>query len=104
MDHGRLKSQLEEREALLRRRVDRVERDLQNEHSTDWQEQATERENEPVLEALDEKILAELEEIGLALRRLEEGNYGVCVTCEEEIPAARLDALPTTTRCVSCVD
>ncbi len=103
MDRSHIRSLLEEREAVLSRRVGKIERDLQSEHSADSEEQAVERGNEPVLEALDEKILAELEEIRLALRRMEEGQYGICVTCEEEIPEARLEALPTTTRCVQCV-
>lgn len=103
MDHKETRRLLEERETVLSRRVGKIERDLQSEHSADSEEQATERGNEPVLEALDEKILAELEEIRLALRRMEEGSYGICVTCEEEIPAARLEALPTTVRCVQCV-
>ena len=31
-----------------------------------------------------------------------EGGYGVCVDCGEAIPAARLAARPTATRCVVC--
>ncbi len=104
MSHDQLKKQLEERQAVLSRRVGKIHRDLQSEHSADSEEQAVERGNEPVLEALDEKILAELEALRLAVRRLEEGRYGVCVACEGEIPAARLEALPTTIRCLSCAD
>ena len=37
-----------------------------------------------------------------ALRRLEEGTYGVCSDCEAEIPEARLKALPFATRCRQC--
>ncbi len=37
-----------------------------------------------------------------ALRRLDEGTYGVCVDCGKAIPAARLTALPYTTLCVEC--
>ena len=37
-----------------------------------------------------------------ALQRLEQGTYGSCEECDEEIPAARLSALPFATLCVTC--
>ena len=51
--------------------------------------------------------LAELEDKELmriqhALDRIKRGNYGRCEGCNAKIPAARLEALPYTTLCVSC--
>ncbi len=37
-----------------------------------------------------------------ALRRLEEGEYGICESCGEEIGIARLKARPVTTLCIDC--
>ena len=37
-----------------------------------------------------------------ALDRLEAGDYGVCLRCEEQIPAKRLRALPWARYCVPC--
>lgn len=37
-----------------------------------------------------------------ALDRLETGEYGTCVECGEEIPTARLNALPFAVRCLEC--
>jgi DnaK suppressor protein len=37
-----------------------------------------------------------------ALARLENGTYGLCVDCGEEIDAARLKALPYTPLCLKC--
>lgn len=37
-----------------------------------------------------------------ALRRLQEGTYGVCERCGEEIGAARLEVQPHTIFCVQC--
>ncbi|MDP8958225.1 MAG: TraR/DksA family transcriptional regulator [Actinomycetota bacterium] len=37
-----------------------------------------------------------------ALARLERGQYGMCESCAEPIPVARLEALPYATFCVSC--
>jgi len=37
-----------------------------------------------------------------AIRRIEEGHYGVCVDCGVDIPLARLQAQPIAVRCVEC--
>jgi len=43
-----------------------------------------------------------LNKIDAALRRLEEGTYGGCFECGEEISGARLRALPFAVRCKDC--
>ena len=43
-----------------------------------------------------------LNKINEALRRLEEGTYGNCFECGEEIAEARLRALPFALRCKDC--
>jgi DnaK suppressor protein len=43
-----------------------------------------------------------LTKIDAALRRLEEGSYGNCFECDEEISEARLRALPFAVRCKDC--
>ena len=43
-----------------------------------------------------------LHKIDEALRRLEEGTYGNCFECGEEIAGARLRALPFAVRCKDC--
>jgi DnaK suppressor protein len=37
-----------------------------------------------------------------ALRSLEKGCYGVCLTCGQAISKKRLDALPWSTHCLDC--
>jgi len=44
----------------------------------------------------------ELREVELAMRRLQEGSYGLCLDCEEPIDPARLQSLPSAVRCQSC--
>ena len=44
----------------------------------------------------------ELAEIEQTLQRLAEGKYGRCESCHGRIPAARLNVLPCTTRCIAC--
>lgn len=49
-----------------------------------------------------ERELRTLGEIDLSLRRMETGEYGICGVCGEQIPLARLHAIPWTRRCVTC--
>jgi len=37
-----------------------------------------------------------------ALERIDDGTFGVCEMCEEEISEARLKARPVTTLCIDC--
>ncbi|WP_346837389.1 TraR/DksA C4-type zinc finger protein [Microbulbifer sp. SAOS-129_SWC] len=39
-----------------------------------------------------------------ALRRIDSGDFGYCFVCDEEIEAPRLQAEPTITRCINCVE
>jgi len=43
-----------------------------------------------------------LEDTEAALRRIQEGSYGVCVDCLKEINVDRLVARPEASRCVGC--
>ena len=45
------------------------------------------------------KLLRYIEE---AIKRMDDGTYGVCKGCGDLIPKARLQAVPTATRCVDC--
>lgn len=43
-----------------------------------------------------------LEKITKALKRIEEGEFGMCEECEEPISPKRLEARPETTLCIRC--
>jgi DnaK suppressor protein len=43
-----------------------------------------------------------LKKIDEALARIDDGTFGQCEKCEEDIELRRLEARPTTTLCVSC--
>ena len=51
------------------------------------------------LKQTDSKLLRAIEE---AILRLDQGVYGICMDCEEEIKLARLDAVPWTRVCIEC--
>jgi len=46
----------------------------------------------------------QLQKIAAALRRVDKGEYGYCVSCEEEINAARLDIDPASLKCMRCME
>ena len=52
--------------------------------------------------AVSENLERKLYEIENAIRRLTQGNYGLCRECDEEIPMKRLIAKPSADLCVSC--
>ena len=52
--------------------------------------------------ALETRIVDQHEMIDSALRRLEAGTYGVCVSCHNPIPYGRLLVMPEATYCVGC--
>ena len=52
--------------------------------------------------ALTQMKAETLNRIDIALRRIEEGNYGNCLECGEEISETRLRVLPFAVRCREC--
>jgi DnaK suppressor protein len=47
-----------------------------------------------------EQVEAELADVEHALRRLEDGSYGICEACGQPIDEARLEALPAARFCL----
>ena len=47
----------------------------------------------------ERKLLSKIEE---ALLRIDEGEFGICEGCGEEIGLKRLEARPVTTLCIDC--
>jgi len=89
----------------LTQRITAIDKDIKHEGmSSNWTEQATERENDEVLESLGNSSEQELVMINSALKRIDSGDYFSCSICGEEIPSARLELLPFSTRCVSCAE
>jgi len=102
MDLDAVSRSLEGRLSQLTERVSKIEADLRKPGSDDWQERATEKQNEEVLEHLSATERGEIEDIRAALARIREGNYTRCARCGGEIQPKRLQALPYTTTCIGC--
>lgn len=102
-----IREKLLERRVELQTRVKKITDDVRHTSgplSSDFAEQAVERENEEVLDALGEAGRQELRRISAALARIDNGEYGVCVGCGEQIPWPRLEVLPFSDQCVSCAE
>lgn len=96
------KAQLEARLSELSGRLYRIDDELDQPVSERFEDQATEREGEEVLEDLGAAGLREIRMIEAALDRIASGSYGACVRCEEPIGDERLDAVPHTPFCRDC--
>jgi RNA polymerase-binding protein DksA len=102
MEHQHIAEALRARLEQLTKRVERLEEDLRQPLDPDFAEQATGMEANEANEALEGASWAEIAQIRAALARIEEGSYGICVSCGEDIAPARLEALPFAQQCIDC--
>ena len=104
IDTESVRKQLEERLATLTSKLTEIDEDLK-EHGTeaDFEERATEIAGDEVLEGLGLQGQKETLQIRAALKRIEDGTYGICVQCGEDIPEKRLELLPHTPLCTACM-
>ncbi len=52
--------------------------------------------------AVEKQVIDHLADVVHALRKFEEGTYGLCDSCGQPIAPDRLEALPQASLCVSC--
>jgi DnaK suppressor protein len=43
-----------------------------------------------------------LAKVDLALKKIEDGSFGICEVCDEQIGKKRLEARPETSLCIKC--
>ena len=70
--------------------------------SGDWIDQSSQESDLHVRLALkqtDSKLLRAIEE---AIHRIDQGTFGICMECENDIAPARLKAVPWTRVCIDC--
>lgn len=101
-DYSDLAAKLRARLAELTERAGEIEDDLRGPLDADSSEQAVDLADDEALEGVDAVLQAEARQITLALARIDNGTYGTCANCGDEIPRARLEAEPAATRCVKC--
>lgn len=99
-----LKQQFTERIVALQQRIDSIHQDFADGRHADWSEQAGERENDEVLNALESEAKVEIQQLSNAITLINNGNYGYCQTCGEEINPKRLAVQPAAIKCIKCAD
>ena len=97
-----LRASLQQKLGQLQHRLDKINHNLRQTPDSDSQEQAQERENDEVLERLDQSGRDEIRLLRTALERIDSGSYGLCLQCGRRIPIQRLEVLPYTTTCMKC--
>ena len=73
-----------------------------NEKLPDPSDRATAESERNFTLKIKERELKLIDKISDALERIENGTYGICEACEEEISESRLKARPVTTLCIEC--
>lgn len=96
------KLKLETKKLEIDERLVAINHDLAKTYDANSTEQATERENDEVLESLAQQCVEELALIDSALTRIEQGSYGQCSQCGNDIGEARLNSQPEAEKCMAC--
>jgi len=106
-EHEDIRQRLELRQRELMERIRQISAEVRHENiplPADFEEQATEREHDEVIDALGSAARHELDQINRTLKRMDAGEYGLCMDCGREIHHARLEAVPFALRCIDCAD
>jgi DnaK suppressor protein len=102
-----IRARLEQERASLQSDIETLSADNQAQqddygvgnHVADDASEVFTRERNLALRGNAQDLLAQVD---AALERLDQGNYGICARCGQEIAVERLDALPYAIYCISC--
>lgn len=72
------------------------------EHLSDYADLATQESDQAFQLRIRDRERKLIKKIDQALERIDEGTFGLCECCGEEIGAERLKARPVTTFCIEC--
>lgn len=99
---ARLEQERDNRLAQVERLRTEAADDAWNQPKPDETDQGSEAVERERLRSLAERSHDDLQAIEAALKRMDEGTYGICVDCGEPIAPARLNARPEAATCVAC--
>ncbi len=101
-EHEEIRQRLVARRSALMERLERFEEQLNEPSDPDAEERSVEREDDEPMESLGLAGQKEIEAIDAALKRFDDGVYGICVTCGDKIRPERLKLVPQTPFCADC--
>lgn len=102
MDLTKRKEQITARIKELTEHMQKISEDLEQPLTADLEDQAIDLEDDEVLSGLGRANSQEVRWLTDALRRIENGSYGICQKCGEDISPERLDAVPYAMVCRNC--
>jgi DnaK suppressor protein len=106
-----LRAKLEEEKKKLEKELSNIADPTENpgdfetkfdEIGTDKDDSATEVETYVDNLAVENSLENRLKDVGDALKRMEDGTYGICENCHEEIDIKRLKIYPAARVCIKC--
>jgi len=68
-------------------------------HMADMASDSYDRELSLNIAGEEQEIIYEIDD---ALKRMEEGKFGLCMSCDKKIPQKRLNAVPYAKYCIQC--
>lgn len=83
-------------------RLAKIAHDVQEPLDKDFEEQATQAENDEVLDGLGNATRTEIEQVKQAIARIDKGEYGLCQVCGNPISKERLKVIPYSSMCIKC--
>lgn len=107
IDLDKAKQELEALSLEYRKRIEKITNHMLNPQSSlqeHWDDQAVVTSQNDMRHNLKADAEEGLALVNAALARIEEGEYGICTECGEEINTNRLDAVPYATECIKHAD
>ena len=97
---------LEERQRVLNMATSKTLDDIQisTDDLADETDQAVSELNQNLNLSLRDRERTLLISLNAALQRIEDGTFGTCESCEDEIELKRLEVRPMTTLCFTCAE
>ena len=102
--HEALRAELIQKKEELSARLTKITANLRRGYEADSKERAKQLEDNEVVDALGNEARTEIVKISAALRRLDTGDYGLCLECGLPIDEARLKAYPYADECIECAE
>ena len=95
---------LEQKKTLIGQAMDHDEDivEVREEQASDPLDLASKTSSLEMMSVLEHNERRVIEELDLALEKIEDGSYGTCEDCGDVITTARLEAMPTARLCIEC--
>mgnify|MGYP005624280575 CR=1 FL=1 len=105
---AKIKAKLEEERKRVQEELDQLNASVRSDERREGspfgkrEEEATESMEFEKRLALERRLYNSLEDLDKALKKIEEGTYGICENCGQPIDPARLEVLPQAVLCLNC--